>query len=141
MSLIPWKPFQDADKFFDGDEDFFFPVFPKKKTEPDMDIYETEKEVVADVNIPNVDPETIEVSVQDNVLHVSGGKEEKKEEKDKGYWKREIRSGSFSRAVRVPSPVEGDKAEAVYENGILKVTIPKKKELEEGEGKVKVKIK
>lgn len=140
MSLIPWRPFKEADRFFD-DEDFFFPVFSKEKKEPDVDLYETENDIVAEVSIPNVDADTLDVSVQDNILRISGGKEEEKEDEGKGYWKKEIRRGSFSRAVRVPAPVEGEKSEAVYENGTLKVTMPKKGETDKGSGKLEVKVK
>ncbi len=135
MSLIP---FRGADKFF-GDEDFFFPVFSKERSEPDVDIYEMDGEVVAEVNLPGVDAEKLDVSVRDNILHVSGGKEEETEDEGKGYWKKEIRKGSFSRSVRIPVPVEGEKSDASYENGILKVIMPKKKETKEGKLKVRVK--
>ena len=140
MSLIPWRPFKEVDRFF-NDEDFFFPVFSKEKTEPDIDLYETKDDIVAEVSVPNIDTEKIDVSVQDNILRISGEVEEEKEDKEKGYWKREIRKGSFSRAVRVPAPVEGGKSRAVYENGILKITMPKKKEIEEGEGRLKIEVK
>ena len=52
MSLIPWKPFSDLDKFF-GDDDWLTPVFPRMElTKPAMDVKETDKEVIAEIEIP-----------------------------------------------------------------------------------------
>ena len=125
MSLIPWKPFSDLEKFFE-DEDWFLPVFSRWDiTKPAMDVYETEKDVVCEVNIPDFDPEKVDVSIEDGVLRVSGKIEEKKEDKEKGYWKKEIRRGSFERMIRLPVPVKEDAADATYEKGVLKITIPK----------------
>jgi len=125
MSLIPWKPFFDLDKFF-GDEDWFMPVFPRTElAKPAMDVKETDKEVIAEVEIPGFDPEKIDVSVEDGVLRVKGSMDKKKEEKEKGYWRKEIRTGSFERMVRLPVAVKEEAAEATYEKGILKIVIPK----------------
>ena len=139
MSLIPWKPFSDLDKFFDED-DWLLPVFPRIDIgKPAMDIYETDKNVVAEVNIPDFDPEKVDVSVEDNVLRVSGKMEEKKEEKEKGYWRKEIRKGSFERMMRLPVAVKENKVDAVYEKGVLKITMPKVKI--EPKSKVQIKVK
>jgi HSP20 family protein len=125
MSLIPWKPFSDLDKFF-GDDDWLMPVFPRMELiKPAMDVKETDKEVIAEVEIPGFDPEKVDVSVEDGVLRVKGSMDEKKEEKEKGYWRKEIRSGSFERMVRLPVAVKEDSVEATYEKGVLKIVMPK----------------
>lgn len=125
MSLIPWKPFSDIDKFF-GDDDWLLPVFPRTElVKPAMDIKETDKEVIAEVEIPGFDPEKVDVAVEDGVLRVKGSTDEKKEEKEKGYWRREIRKGSFERVVRLPVAVKEDAVEATYEKGLLKIVMPK----------------
>jgi HSP20 family protein len=104
-----------------------------------MDIYETDKNVVAEVNIPDFDPKKVDVSVEDNVLRVSGKMEEKKEEKEKGYWRKEIRKGSFERMMRLPVAVKENEVDAVYEKGVLKITMPKVKI--EPKPKVQIKVK
>lgn len=125
MALIPWRPFEDLDKMF-GDEDWLFPIFPRvDSVKPAMDVYETDKSIVAEVSIPNFDPEKIDVSVKDGILRIRGQMEEKKEDDKKGYWRREIRKGSFERAVRLPVSVKEDGVEATYEKGVLKITVPK----------------
>jgi len=139
MAIIPWKPFDELDRFF-SDEDWFLPVLPRFQAGPVMDVYETDKNVVAEVNLPGIDPEKVDVSVKNRVLRVSGSSEEKTEEKKKGYWRKEIRKGSFERAVRLPSEVQEDKVDATYEKGVLKIVIPKTK-AKVAEKKVKIKVK
>jgi len=139
MVLIPWKPYFDLEKFFEED-DWFLPVVSHfGVVKPAIDIYETEKNLVVEVNVPDCDPKKIEVSVKDGVLRVSGGIDEKKEEKDKGYWRKEIRRGTFERMVRLPIAVKESAVEAVYEKGLLKITIPKAEV--KPASKVKIKIK
>ncbi len=141
MSLISWRPFSELDKFFE-DEDWFLPViFRGEKIRPAMDIYETNKEVIAEVNLPGIDPEKIEVSVENGVLRVSGGKEEKEEEKGKGYWRKEIRKGSFERIIKLPVAVKENAVDATYEKGVLKIVMPKAETKPTTKVKIKVKEK
>jgi HSP20 family protein len=139
MSLIPWKPFSDLDRFF-GDDDWLMPVFPRVElTKPAMDVKETDKEVIAEVEIPGFDPERVDVSVEDGVLRVKGSMDEKKEEKEKGYWRKEIRTGSFERMVRLPVAVKEDAVEATYEKGLLKIVMPKAEAKPSSKVKIQVK--
>ncbi len=122
---MPWKPFSEIDKFF-GDEEWLLPVFPGVESlKPAMDVYETEKEVVAKINLPGFDPKKVEVTVEKGILKVSGKMEEKEEEKKKGYWRKEIRQGSFERVTRLPAEVKEDAVKATYEKGVLKIVMPK----------------
>ncbi len=124
MSLIPWKPFSDLDKFF-GD-DLLMPIFSRAElTKPAIDIKETEKDIIAEIEVPGFDPQKIDVSVEDGFLRIRGSVDEKKEDKEEGYWRREIRRGSFERMIRLPAAIKEDSVEAVYEKGILKVVLPK----------------
>jgi HSP20 family protein len=141
MSLIPWKPFSDLDKFF-SDEDWLMPVFPRVElAKPAMDVKETDKEIIAEVEIPGFDPKKVDVSVEDGVLKVSGRAEEKKEEKEKGYWRKEIRKGSFERMVRLPVAVKENAVKATYEKGLLKIVMPKAKAKPSSKVKIQVKSK
>lgn len=144
MPIIPWRPFRDIERWF---EEGWFPEegwprlrFPMVKT-PRIDIYETEKEVVAEVELPGVDLKNITVEVKDNVLRIEAKKEEKKEEKGKGYYRKEISAGYYKRAVPLPIEVIGEKAEAEYKEGILKVRIPKKEIKKEEKRPIKIKVK
>ncbi len=139
MDIIK-KPFKELDDFF-GDEDWVFPIFKKGIFEPEMDVYEKGKDVVAEVSIPDINPEDIKVEVEDGVLKVSGSFQGKKEEGERGknYWKKEIRKGSFQRAVRLPVDVNEEKTEATYEKGILRVVLPKSEQKKKKGKNIKVK--
>lgn len=108
-------------------------------TKPAMDIYETDKEVVAEVNLPGFNPENIEVKVENGLLKISGKAAEEKEEKEKGYWRKEIRRGSFERIVRLPAAVKENAVEATYSQGVLKIVMPKLEPKPATKIKVKVK--
>ncbi len=141
MNIIPRKSFEEMDNFF-HDDDWFFPVFSSKKFfEPDMDVYETEKNVVAKLSLPDINPDDVKVSVENGVLKIFGEFEEKNEENEKNYWKKEIRKGSFQRSARIPAEVNEEKTEAVYEKGILKITLPKVEEKKKKGREIKVKTK
>lgn len=137
MAIIPWKPF-DIDKFFE-DEDWFLPMAGWVGLKPAMDIYETDKDVIAEINLPGIDPEKIDISVKDGILKVSGSSEEKKEEKEKGYWRKEIRRGSFERSARLPAQIKEDRIDAIYDKGVLKIVMPKAIE-KEIEKRTKIKV-
>jgi len=142
MPIIPWKPFGDIERWFEEfwPEEWAELKFPKIRT-PRMDIYEKDDKIMAEVELPGVDPKDIEVEVKNNVLSISAKGKEVKEEKGKGYYKKEIGEKYFKRQILLPAQVIEDKAEAEYENGILTVIIPKVKEKKEKEKKIKIKVK
>jgi len=152
MPIIPWKPFWDIDKFFEEDwpEDWFdkprwglrkwLEETPMIRT-PRMDIYEKDNNVIAEVELPGIDSKDIEVEVKDNVLRIEAKAEEKKEEKGKGYWRKESGTKYFKRQVALPAEVIGEKAEAEYKDGILKVMMPKKEIKKEEKKPITIKVK
>jgi HSP20 family protein len=145
MPIVPRHFFGDFDRFFEEWPElpeYFFPRrdhAPLMRT-PRMDIYEDNGNAVAEVELPGVDPKNIEVEVKDNLLTVEARMEEKKEEKKKGYYRKEISSGYYKRAVPLPMDVIGEKAEAEYKGGILKIVIPKAKPKKEERKGIKIKI-
>ncbi len=133
MQLVKWNP------IFDEEDDFFnFPMLRPVNT-PSLDIYQDQDNVYAKVALPGVEPENINVSIENDILTLESSTEKKSEIDEKNYYRKEIRYGSFRRNVQLPSHVQGDKAEAEYENGILKISIPKRKE--EKTKKIEVKVK
>ena len=92
---------------------------------PALDVRETENEVIIDVEIPGLEPGDLDVSVTDGRLTVKGEKKLEREEKKGDYRLAERSYGSFSRTVRLPAPVEVEKAEAVHKQGVLTITLPK----------------
>ena len=144
MALVPYHPFDELEKIFDNwmakfQEDSFPEAFSIE--EPKMDIFEQDGKLVAKTEMPGIDPKTINVSIENNMLKVEAKKEEQKEEKKKGYYRKEIKSGYLKRIVALPVEVMSDKAEANYKDGVLTVEIPKVAKLPKKEKKIKVKIK
>jgi HSP20 family protein len=142
MSLIPYRPFWNLDSFFNEDE---WPenIFSKNQTIkiPRLDIFETEKEVVAEIELPGVDPKNIDVEIKDNALIIEIKREDKKEEKEKGYYKKELSRDYHKRAIPLPVEVKEEKTKADYKEGILKIVMPKVKPIKREDKKgVKVKI-
>ena len=136
-SLIPFDPFRGLDSFFNNDD--VFSLARTSMSQPAMDVYETDKEVVAEMTLPGMKSEDVDIVFEDGYLKVRGEhKEEKKEgSKKKGYWRREIRQGSFERMAHIPVPVKEDEVKAEFEKGVLKVTLPKAHESSESK-KIKV---
>lgn len=120
MQLIKWEPFGEIDRFFED-----FPSPPKLGWDLAVDVYEKDNNIIAEMNLPGIDPNNIDVSVEDDHLRISGSREESKEEKKKHYFSKEIRRGSFERIVRLPGDVQKNKVSAEYKNGELRITLPK----------------
>ena len=125
MSLIKWEPFGDLDRFFNNDD---LPGFRDMGWDLSADVYEKDGNIIAEMNVPGVDPDKLDVSVEDGYMRVSGSREEKDEKKEKNYYSKQIRYGSFEKTVRLPDHVDAGNATAEYENGKLTVTIPKPSE-------------
>lgn len=109
------------------------------KWSPRLDISETDKalEVVAD--LPGMEKKDIKVSVDGDLLTIKGEKKEVKESKDKHYHSIERRSGSFYRALRLPTEVENDKIEANFKDGVLTLTLPKSKKAVKKAAQIEIK--
>jgi HSP20 family protein len=136
MSLIKWEPFEAFDKMFD--DDLLTPLSSSPGWDLAIDMYEEKGNVIAEMNVPGLEADNIDVTVEDGLLRISGSREETKEKKEKQYYKKEIRRGSFERAVRLSCDVAEDKVVADYKNGVLKITLPKAKEQKQKKIKVKV---
>ena len=83
------------------------------------------KEVVVRAEVPGVDKKDLDVSIADRTLTIRGSsrQEETKEEDD--FFRREIRSGMFSRSVLLPADVNASKAKAKFKGGVVELRLPK----------------
>lgn len=106
---------------------------------PAMDVRETEEAFVAEVEMPGLKPEEIEVKVEEGVLHVAAERKHEKDEKVKGVHRTERYFGRMERHLALPATAAGEKLEAEYRNGVLTLTIPKKPEAKPRSVSVKVK--
>ncbi len=94
-----------------------------------LDVSETEDAYIVKASIPGVDPDDIDITLTDNVLTIKAEIKEEKEVEEAKYHLRERRFGVFSRSITLPTAVDADKVEAVYEQGVLTLTIPKAEEV------------
>lgn len=93
-----------------------------------LDVMETNDSFIIKAAIPGVDPADVDISVEDDVLTIKGEVEQKSEAEEGEYLRRELRYGAFQRALRLPPTVDADKAQADFEHGMLRLTLPKKPE-------------
>jgi HSP20 family protein len=95
---------------------------------PAVNVHEDKDNFILSVAAPGLKKSDFNIDVDGNLLTISSEKEENKEEKDARYTRKEYNYSSFSRTFTIPEEVKQDKIEAEYENGVLKVTLPKKEE-------------
>jgi HSP20 family protein len=95
---------------------------------PHMDVTETDKEIVVEAELPGIDEKDVSLSLQDGVLTIRGEKKHERNEEKENYRMMERRYGSFQRSVQLPDTVDEDKIEATFNNGVLKVSLPKRPE-------------
>ena len=126
--------------FDDMDQAFDSMVVPAQRGfVPALDVYQTADDVVVETTLPGMNPNDVRVSIENDVLTIEGSSEKKTEVDEKDYYRKEIRSGSFHRAVALPSSVKGDDAKASYENGVLKIIIPKREEVKPKKVSIEIK--
>ncbi|MBP8994237.1 MAG: Hsp20/alpha crystallin family protein [Bacteroidales bacterium] len=94
-------------------------------TKPEFNVYENEKNFVIEAAVPGMDKKDFNIVVKDNVLEISSEREAKEEKKDEKYFYKGFCYGSFKKSYSLPENIDKDKINAGYENGILKITIPK----------------
>jgi HSP20 family protein len=90
-----------------------------------LDVAEKNDAYIVKASVPGVAPEDVEVTLSDNVLTIKGEMKEDKEIEEETYHVRERRFGQFVRSVNLPMPVNADKIQAINENGVLTLTLPK----------------
>ncbi|HLG34310.1 MAG TPA: Hsp20/alpha crystallin family protein [Bacteroidia bacterium] len=93
---------------------------------PEANIIENEKDFRIEIAAPGLEKKDFNVAVQNGMLTVSAEKEEEKKENRKNFMRREFSYNSFSRAFTLPENSLADKIDAKYENGVLRLTLPKK---------------
>ncbi len=104
---------------------------------PAMNFYEKDNQYVLKAELPGMNKDDIQVTVDQGVVTVTGRRESEKEEEDANYYLKESAYGSFSRSFRLPGEVEEDKVEATFKDGVLTLVMPHKKEA--GSRKISIK--
>lgn len=125
--LNPFEAFErDVKRIFDD----FFALEPVDLFDsawvPLIDIEEDEKSIHLRAEIPGIDEKDLNVTLEDNVLTISGEKKEERKEENKRYVLAERRFGSFKRSIALPNEVKADSVKASFKNGVLTINFEKK---------------
>jgi len=120
----------DTERFFDTDlldleSDLLFPS-TSRSIIPSANITERDKDYLIELAAPGLSKKDFKVELENHTLSISSEKEEKHEEEENGISRKEFSYNSFCRSFRLPENSKADKIEAEYENGVLKIEIPKK---------------
>ncbi len=149
MSLIRWRrqpilsrPWSLMSDLFE-DLDRLFPVPAELAEEaaygPPVDVYQTEDEVVVKAQLPGVKKEDVNVTIQDNTLTIRAESRREEAIEDEGYFRRELRYGTWARRLPLPAQVDEEQVTATLKDGVLEVRAKKLPEPEETGKKVEVK--
>ena len=136
-NLIRWEPAREMMTLREAMGRLFDDAFTRPLSirdgwsiaSPAIDMYQTENEVVVKASIPGMKTEDVQINITGDVLTLQGEVKQEEERKDKAWHIREQRFGSFERSIALPTTVKTDKAEAVFENGVLTITLPKADEV------------
>lgn len=103
---------------------------PGESWMPAVDVEETKNELILSAELPGLSEDAISIQLENNVLSISGEKTEERTEGDeeRRYHLWERRQGAFARSFKLPRTVKADGIRAVYENGVLRVSLPKQEE-------------
>jgi HSP20 family protein len=122
-----WRGYSGLPSFREGGEDWNILV----------DVIQKPEQIMVKASVPGIEPDAIDVAVEDNVLTLRADRKSELEE-GSAYLLQERPTGSFYRAVRLPDTIDTNKISCSYENGVLTMTMPKSEEKKKKSIKVSV---
>ncbi|TVQ66817.1 MAG: Hsp20/alpha crystallin family protein [Balneolaceae bacterium] len=142
MTLIKYRqPGTDlfGKRFSDIMDEFFNDAVTSRNEffAPNIDISETDKQYLIDVEVPGLDKKDIELNVERNTLTVSGERRFENKEEGKTFHRVESSYGRFSRSFTLPENVDTETISANYNNGILSITVDKSEQMMKKQIKIK----
>jgi HSP20 family protein len=127
-TLVKWAPFQDLDiierRMRRMLEDFGVAPGPL----PAADMYETETELVVELDVPGFEEKDLALEVTDSTLTIKGERTKEKEEKEKSFYLHERLERHFERRFKLPPEADLDHVQATFRTGVLEVHVPKLQE-------------
>jgi len=138
MAIIRWDPFRDIVTLREKMNRLFEDAVTHRGEEkelissswaPAVDIYEDENQLVLSAEVPGIEEKDVEIKIEDSTLIILGERKMQKETKEENYHRIERAYGSFYRSFTLPNYIDQEKIHAEHENGVLKITMPKKPEL------------
>jgi len=140
MEVVRWEPFRDLVSIQDRMNRIFEGAFrgtrPGSEDDwalggtwaPAVDIFEKDGSIVLRAELPGVDPNDVDVRVENNVLTLRGERKFESEVKREQYHRIERAYGTFSRSFTLPNVVDTEKIKAEFKDGLLQVSLPQKEE-------------
>lgn len=136
MTIIRWEPARELHSIQQEMNRLFGAAFDSqtgasngsRRWIPAMDLVEEDDHFVLSADLPGVEENAVNLELQDNVLTISGERRSEHEERTDGYQRIERAYGSFSRSLTLPEGINPDGINASFNNGVLKVTVPKPEE-------------
>jgi HSP20 family protein len=130
MAIIRWDPFRELTTLQDQFNRLVDQMWGTRQESwlPAVDVFDTKDAVVLKAELAGMNPDDIQIEVEDNVLTIKGERKFEEKVDDERYYRIERRFGSFQRSLALPQGVKADEITATYEDGILTVTVPKAEE-------------
>jgi HSP20 family protein len=136
MSMIKYDPFRELRNLQDEMTRLFVGTVPRGSDEqmahgawiPSVDIYEDQNRLVLEADLPGLTRDDFDLLVENNVITLKGERKFEKKVEGDNYHRVERSYGSFSRSFTLPQTVTAEGATAEFENGILRVSLPKREE-------------
>ncbi len=137
MSIVRYDPFRDlrtlqeeVNRLFSNNLSLSFGEegIARGAWNPNVDIYENKDQIVLEAELPGMNRGDFDLTIENNVITLRGERHFEKKDETDNYHRVERSYGSFSRSFTLPQTVSGDGATAEYNDGVLRVTLPKKEE-------------
>jgi HSP20 family protein len=132
MSIIRWGPLDEIMSMRESMDRLFEDFFARRPRtqgplvwQPAVEVSETDQDVLVKAELPGIDPKNVEVSVTAEGLSIKGEAKSETEDRQRNYYRRELRYGMFQRTIPLPTEVKSDETKATFRNGILEVRVPK----------------
>lgn len=129
MAIVRYRPVNrelSNRRFSDLLDDFFTDAVSSSNAfVPAIDVSETDDQFLVTVELPGMKKENIDVSLENNLLSISGERKQEDETENVKYHRVESRYGSFTRTIQLPDNVDNDSVSATYSDGVLNISIAK----------------
>jgi HSP20 family protein len=106
-----------------------WPEITETSMVPRIEMYEEKGKLVVKTEMPGVEKEEVDISLEGDILTLKAEKKEEEVTEETGYYAREVHYGQYSRSIKLPFQVNSQKIDATLENGVLEVRLPKAREL------------
>ncbi len=135
MNVVKYDPFRELRGLQDEMTRLFAGQAPVNRDEftsgswaPSVDIFEDKDRLILEAELPGMSQEDFDISVENNVLTLKGERKFEKKTDGDNYHRVERSYGSFTRSFTLPQTVSADGAAAEFDNGVLRVSLPKREE-------------